>query len=250
MSFIAAAVIGGATALGGGYLAGQGAKDAAQIQADAAKEVAKLQYEMFQEQQAAQEPWRKAGEQALNKLIPLATEYTPFGMQQFQTDPGYQFRLQEGLKQLRSNAAARGSAFSGATLKSVQRYAQGAASDEYQNAFNRYQTERAARLNPLQSLAGVGQTAVGQLGQAGQAYASGAGEAISAGAAARASGYVGQANALANTLGQIGNIGMQYNMYRQPSMGGGSYGMNSPQAQIGYSNAVYNPSSGYYEVNF
>lgn len=205
MSGVATAIVGGAV------IGGIASKSAADTQARAARESGDLQYKMFQEQQAAQEPWRKAGEEALNKLIPLASEYTPFGMQQFQADPGYQFRLQEGLKQLQRGAAARGGLLSGATLKGTQRYAQEAASNEYQNAFNRYQTERAARLNPLQSLAGVGQTAVNQLGQAGQQYATNAGEALQQGAAARASGYVGGANALSGALGQLG----QYQMYKQ-----------------------------------
>jgi hypothetical protein len=73
-------------------------------------------------------------------------------------------------------------------------------SQEYTNAFNRYQTERQARLGPLQSLAGVGQSSVGQLGQAGQAMATGVGEAGAAAAQARASGYMGGANALSQGL--------------------------------------------------
>lgn len=212
-----AAVIGGSSVVSG-ILGSRAAEKAADTQAAAANRAADLQYKMFLEQQAAQEPWRKAGEQALNKLIPLASEYTPFGMQQFQADPGYQFRLQEGLKQLQGKAAARGGALSGATLKGVQQYGQGLASEEYQNAFNRYQTERAARLNPLQSLAGVGQTAVNQLGQAGQQYATQAGEAAMQAGNARASGYVGGANALNSAIGNIGNMYMMNKMglFNQP----------------------------------
>jgi hypothetical protein len=95
-------------------------------------------------------------------------------------------------------------------------------SQEYTNAFNRYQTERQAKLGPLQSLAGVGQTAVNQLGAAGQAYATGAGEAIGAAGQARASGYVGGANALTSAVGGIGNLYMQnkYMNQRYPTSGG------------------------------
>ena len=85
------------------------------------------------------------------------------------------------------------------------------ASQEYTNAFNRYQAERQARLGPLQSLAGVGQTATQQIGQAGQNYASNAGEAMMSGAAARASGYMGQANALSSALG----AGLNYSQNQQ-----------------------------------
>jgi hypothetical protein len=91
---------------------------------------------------------------------------------------------------------------SGATLRGAQRYGQGLAADEYTNAFNRYQAERAARLNPLQSLAGMGQTTAATLSnQAGQF-----GESMAQGAAQmgniRASGYMNQANALTGALGQ------------------------------------------------
>jgi hypothetical protein len=130
-------------------------------------------------------------------------------MQQFQQDPGYGFRLSEGQKALDRSAAARGGLISGGALKAAQRYGQEMGSQEYTNAFNRYQTERNARLNPLQSLAGVGQTATNQLGQAGQNYATNAGQALGAAGQAQASGYIGMANAAAGGLGQYMNYGQQ-----------------------------------------
>jgi hypothetical protein len=133
-------------------------------------------------------------------------------MDQFQQDPGYAFRLAEGQKALERSAAARGGLLSGAAMKGATRFGQEMGSQEYQNAFNRYQTERAARLQPLQSLAGVGQTTAQQLGQAGQQMAGNVGEAMGAAAQARASGYMGQANALTSALG----TGMgQYMGYQQ-----------------------------------
>lgn len=128
-----------------------------------------------------------------------------FGMAQFQADPGYGFRMSEGMKALERSAAARGGLLSGATLKGVQRFSQDLGSQEYMNAFNRYQTERAARLNPLQSLAGVGQTTAQQIGEAGMRTAQNVGETLTSGAAARASGYVGSANALTGALGNYLN---------------------------------------------
>ena len=179
----------------------QAAKSAAGTQAQAARESGQIQRDIFERQVELGRPYREAGELALNKLIPLATQYTPFGMQQFQQDPGYGFRMSEGMKALERSAAARGGLLSGGTLKATQRYGQDLASQEYQNAFNRYQAERQAQLNPLQSLAGVGQTTSQQLaGQAGQ-LGQNLGEAAQAAAAARASGYVGGANALTSALG-------------------------------------------------
>ena len=192
---IAAAVVGSS------LIGSSASKKAASTQADAANRAADLQMQQFERQVELQEPWRQAGITALNKLTPLATEYTPFGMQQFQQDPGYAFRMQEGMKALERSAAARGGLLSGGMLKDAQRYGQDLASQEYMNAFNRYQAERNARLNPLQSLAGVGQTATNQLGQAGQTMASNVGQALGAAAQARASGYIGGANALSQGLG-------------------------------------------------
>jgi hypothetical protein len=126
-------------------------------------------------------------------------------MDQFQADPGRAFRISEGMKAVERSAAARGGLLSGGTGKALQRFGQELGSQEYQNAFNRYQAERSARLQPLQSLAGVGQTATNALGAAGQSYASGMGEALGAGAQARASGYMGMANAIGGGVGQYMN---------------------------------------------
>lgn len=200
--------------VGSSLIGASASKSAASTQAAAADRSAELQREMFERQVELSEPWRQAGQTALNKLVPLATEYTPFGMQQFQADPGYGFRMSEGMKALERSAAARGGLLSGATLKGIQRFGQDLGSQEYTNAFNRYQTERAARLQPLQSLAGVGQTTAQQLGQAGQTMASNVGEALTSGAAARASGYVGGANALTQGLGTYLNYSQGQNMLK------------------------------------
>lgn len=218
----------------------QAAKSAASTQAQAARESGNIQREIFERQVELGRPYREAGELALNKLIPLATQYTPFGMQQFQQDPGYSFRMSEGMKALERSAAARGGLLSGGTLKATQRYGQDLASQEYQNAFNRYQAERQAQLNPLQSLAGVGQTTSQQLaGQAGQ-LGQNLGEAAQAAAAARASGYVGGANALTSALGTGLNYyqGQNYlaalqtprGFNYQPGFGGYNYTYQNPAA--------------------
>jgi hypothetical protein len=192
--------VAGATVVSGA-MGSRAAGKAASTQAEAADRSAEVQREIFERQVELQQPWLKAGEEALNKLTPLATQYTPFGMQQFQADPGYQFRMSEGMKALERGAAARGGLLSGSTLRATQRFGQDLASQEYQNAFNRYGIERERRLGPLQSLAGVGQTTSQQLSsQAGQMGAN-VGNMMTSGAAARASGYVGQANALTSALG-------------------------------------------------
>jgi hypothetical protein len=179
---------------------------------------------MFEEQKALQEPFRQGGLTAQNEIMQLlgiggdknAAGYgslgKSFGSEHFQQDPGYAFRQAEGMKALERSAAARGNLLSGSTLKGVQRFGQDLASQEYQNAFNRYQVERAARLNPLQSLMGSGQSAANVMtGAAGQMGQNEASNLYNAGQA-RASGYVGSANALNNALGQVGSIATNYPM--------------------------------------
>jgi hypothetical protein len=136
---------------------------------------------MFDEQKRLSEPYRQAGLTGQNRLMEMlglggdtgAAGYgryaKDFSMQDYQQDPGYAFRLSEGLKQLGSQARAQGGAGGGRTMMGIQNYAQGLASQEYGNAFNRYQTNRANQLQPLGSLMSSGQAAaVGQAGQAGQ----------------------------------------------------------------------------------
>ena len=196
------------------------ANKAAQAQAGAANNAARLQKQQFDRQVELQEPFRMAGVRALPELEE-ASRYKNFGMDQFTADPGYGFRLAEGQKALDRQAAARGGLISGAALKGAQRFGQEMGSQEYTNAFNRYQTERQARLNPLQSLAGMAQTSVGQLGQAGQAYATNVGEAGGQAAQARASGYMGGANALSQGLSSYLNYGQgqQRNALLQQAIG-------------------------------
>lgn len=230
----AGAAIGGA--LGGAFEGSEtarAAEQAAGTTAAATDRATALQREMWLAQQAQQKPWLQAGQTALNKLIPEATSYTPFGMAQFQADPGYAFRLSEGQKALERSAAARGGLLSGATGKALTRYGQEAGSQEYQNAFNRYQAERAARLQPLQSLAGVGQTAANTLGAAGQNYAGNVGNALinqgyTAGTAGIAAGQARQSmyGGIGSALGQLtpsqwsglgGSIQNWYNRLGAPS---------------------------------
>lgn len=219
-----------AAIIGSSLFGASSSRSAANTQAAAADRAAEVQREMFERNVELNAPFREAGLTALNKLVPLATEYTPFGMDQFQQDPGYAFRMSEGMKGLERSAAARGGLLSGSNLKNIQRFGQDLASQEFQNAFNRYQTERQARLNPLQSLAGVGQTTSQQLGAAGQTMAGNVGEAIGAAGQARASGYMGQANALTGALGQYMNFNQQQQqnaLLRQAIGGRGGFGGGS-----------------------
>lgn len=162
-----------------------------------------------------------------------------FGAEDFTADPGYQFRLSEGNKAIERSAAARGGALSGGAVKAAERYSSGLASQEYQNAFDRYVNQQTNKYNKFASLAGVGQIAANTATAAGQNYANNAGNILmgSAGnigdlatqaANARASGYIGSANAWGGALGNIGNTAMNTVLLSQllkpqPTTGGGTY---------------------------
>lgn len=222
---VAAAIIGGVATLGGGIIAASGAKSAANAQAQAAQDANAAQERMFAKQTELQEPFRQAGLTAQQQILQLlgiggdasAPGYgslaKPFSEADFKADPGYAFRQSEGMKALERSATARGNLLSGSTMKGIQRFGQDLASQEYANAFNRYQIERSNKLNPLQSLMGSGQSSTNVMtsaaGQMGQNEAS---NLYNAGAA-RASGYVGAANAIGGALGGIGQMAMQYPMY-------------------------------------
>lgn len=205
--WVAGAVVGSA------LIGSQGAKSAASTQADAATRAGDVQKQQFEQQMALQEPYRQAGLTGQNRLMDLlglgadktAADYgkyaRDFSMADYQADPGYAFRLSEGMKQLAGGARARGGAVSGRTMMGAQDYAQGLASQEYGNAFNRYQTNRANQLQPLGSLMSSGQAAASnQAGAAGQ-YGVNAGNAYMTAGQAIGAGQLGQANTLASGLG-------------------------------------------------
>ena len=281
----ATSLIGGMASSKAAGAQARAAGEATQAQRDIANEQVALQREQYLKQLELNEPFRQAGLTGQNMLLaqlqggPYASAkfggvegYDPasamrnFGAGDFQADPGYAFRLSEGLKGMNATAAARGGLLSGNALRAGQEYGQQLGSQEYQNAFNRYQANRAAQaqeygnafnrfqtertntLAPLQSLAGLGQSATQQAQQASQNYATGAGNALgnfgNAQASniigqgnARASGYIGGANAISSGTGQALNFYQNRNLINQlqanRNFGGGGYTMPEPYSYGG-----------------
>lgn len=127
-----------------------------------------------------------------------------FSAQDFQADPGYAFRLSEGQKALERSAAARGVLGSGSFLKDLTDYNQQSGSQEYGNAYNRFQNNRTTRYNFLSNAAGGGQVAANQLGQLGADYARTYGANLMSGATTaanlRASGYAALGGSIASSV--------------------------------------------------
>jgi hypothetical protein len=218
---------------------------------------------MFERGLELQEPFRQGGLEAqgmlMNELRNPSQYRASAGLSpaelageqfNFQADPSYGFRLSEGLKALERSAAARGGLMSGGTGKALQRYGQDMASQEYGNAFQRFQQDRAARaglggmeygqfagersarLLPLMQTVASGQgltsniaSQMGNLGSAQAAAARGIGESAAA-------GRIGQANALMGGFGQGANLYMQ-NQFMNRYFGGG--------ADPGVTRTVYTP---------
>lgn len=234
--WVAGAIVGGAVI--GGVASNMAASKQAGAARDAANVSANTQERMLERQIEVQQPWLTAGEKALNRLTTGLEPGGEFGRKFSETDwkqdPGYAFRMSEGLKALDRTAASRGGLLSGATLKGATRYGQDLASQEYQNAFARYYAERENMMKPIQSVAGVGQTTAsgvaGNIGSAGANISNALAGGITGAANAQASGTMGMANALTGGLGQ----GINY--YQGQQMMNRLFPTNTPAAV---------PASGY-----
>lgn len=208
----AGAIIGGGVlGLGSAAINSGAAGSAADKQLIAAREANALQEKEYDQTRADQEPWRQAGSQALSKMSDPNFQHQ-FGMSDFQnSDPGYNFRMQQGQQALDRSAAARGGLNSGAQMKALTQYGQDYASNEYQNAYNRFEGDQTNRFNRLSSIAGMGQTANASNAAAGSNYASQVGNNMTGAANAAGAAGIAQANAFGGALSSIGNNAMTAN---------------------------------------
>ena len=188
-------VAGAAASVVGGVISSKNsskASKATQQGADAATAEEKRQYDLSRSDQM---PWLDAGKSALTQMQALNSgDYSSFN-----ASPDYAWTLSEGMKGLDRSAAARGRLYSGGYGEDLTRYAQGAASTQYNNYYNK-----------LQSMANQGQSQATQLGSLGANYANAYGNNTMNAANARASGYINQANIWGNTADQLGGLAGKY----------------------------------------
>lgn len=219
---VAAAVIGSAVVgAGASYLgaskSANASKDAASQQAAAANQADSTNWAMYNQNREDMMPWLTEGKGALTKLADLtgtsgrttAEGYgsltKPFSMEDFNADPGYQFRLQQGQQALDRTLSRGGSVFSGAATKAAQRFGQGLATDEYDKAYNRFNQNQSNIYNRLAGLSGTGQTSAQQVGALGANAAANSANLVTGAANANAAGTVGAANAWNSGLQGVGN---------------------------------------------
>lgn len=169
----------------------------------AASDALAAQERMYYQSREDQMPWMDAGRDSLSSLMGQMPELNrSFSMDDFQKDPGYQFRLNEGMKALEGSAAARGSLNSGATMKALMGYGQNFASNEYQNAYNRFNNDRTMKYNKLANIAGLGQTTASNLGGQSMQHGMNQGNVHMGMGNAIAAANIAQGNNMSNLMGQ------------------------------------------------
>jgi hypothetical protein len=216
-------IIPAAATLLGAKMSSSAAKSAARTSAESADRATELQQRMYEESVARQQPFLQTGTEMFNRLAALQRG-GPEAQQFLQMDPGYQFRLSEGMKALERSAAARGGLMSGATGKALQRYGQDLGSQEFGAAYNR-----------LASLANVGPQAAGVMSNLGQNYATNVGNIYQQQGATAANAALARGSAYSGGLNQLGYLAGRY--YGQPQ---------TPNYAPVESRDIYPSGGGYY----
>jgi hypothetical protein len=200
MAAFALPIIQGLGGLFGGIFGGSSqasaARQAAGVEAGTmgrnAEQLAEVGGQQLKPELAAQAPYAQLGQQSASTLgqllktpgqgllAPYQSFQAPTGVN-YQNDPGYQFRLQQGVQALQNSAAARGDLLSGNTLQALTQLGQGLGSEEYGNVYNRalqgyqtnaqnYYTGQGNEYSRLMGGVGVGQNAAQMAQQARQFY--------------------------------------------------------------------------------
>ena len=206
--YLSAGLSSAGSLLGAGMQA-NAARQAAQTVADANLSSNQLLSRINEQNRARSEPFYQAGLSALpaytQGVMPGGNLVRPFAESDFKTDPGYGFRVSEGLKALDRTAASRGGLLSGATLKGAERFNQDTASQEYQNAYNRYVGNQATQRNALAGLTGFAPTAAATMNAGDVAYGNQATNLASSTANAMGNADMSRASSYGNALAGAGS---------------------------------------------
>ena len=213
---LASAGVSSAAGLLGANQTSQAARNAAALQAQAGQTATQLQARMYQDQLGRTEPFYQAGVNALpaytQGVMPGGDLVRPFDVtRDYTQSPWYQYSLDKTLKDYTNKLASMGRVDSGPMRRGVVDIAKAAGQEDITGAYNRYVGNQATQRNALAGLTGFGPTAATTMGQAGNTYATNAGNigmgtattmanADLTGAAARQSAYGGAGGAFANAL--------------------------------------------------
>lgn len=208
-----------------------GAASGAATSAQSASSMQGIVYQDYVNRQNRKDlaPWREAGKNALATLV----EKIASGPGDYTKSPGYDFRLKEGQRTIENSAAARGSVLSGATLKGLTKYGQEYASNDYDNFLRRYYES----LNPLQSMAGLGQSSSAQTAALGASTGNSIANQFANIGNAQAAGAINSANSIAGGINSgVNNALAGYNAWRSMQSNGGN-GVTA--------NTFFTPTAGY-----
>ncbi len=228
LAVIGGAVIAGGASLAAGSMQAGAAGDAAELQAQATRESVAEQRRQFNQIRTDFAPYRETGETALGEYGALygvgregmlSDEDMQAARDRFKTTPGYEFRMEEGVRALDRSASARGNLGGGGYGRDLVKFGQGIGAEEFGNYANR-----------LAGLASMGQSSSAQTASAGMQSAGNISNTLMSGAAnegnailqagtARASGYAGVGNAASGAA--------QNFMFMNAVQSG--YGVNAPR---------------------
>jgi hypothetical protein len=183
------------------------AKDAAAAANEQQDKALGLQTRMYEEGIARQQPYANIGMEFTNRLADMQRGGPTAGANMLNMDPGYNFRLSEGMKALERNRAANSGLLSGGALKAATRYGQDYASNEFGNAYTR-----------VAGLASLGPSAAGIMNNLGSNYSANAGNLMGTMGANTGNALLAATNARTSAYTGAGN---QFGKYLS---GGGSFG--------------------------
>ncbi|WP_151805375.1 DNA transfer protein p32 [Acinetobacter junii] len=256
MSFVGKAI----GSLTGANKQAKAAEKAAKTQAQSADKATQVQKEMYDQTRKDFDPFRQAGTNALSQMVgfnPGTYQGSQFNFNgtsnpnyssaefNFEESPSYQFRKEQGMDGIQSQAAAGGGLLSGATLKALNNYNSNLASQEYDNSYNQYlqgeqlkqgqhqqafnnwqsmdnnnysrfMTDQNNRYGRLADLVGIGQNAAAQQGQAGLSTGQAIANNTMAGANATAAGQIAAGNKTANNFGALLGVGNMVSNFYKP----------------------------------
>lgn len=199
-----------------GFLSGLSGLDDAKKASEAQEKGFQESIGTFQNADAQQRqdyaPYTGLGRTGVNNLMAVYGDGEP-NYDTFRNSPGYTFMFNEGRRAVDNSGAARGMNLSGAQLKALTKYGQGAADTGFNNWFNRQM-----------ALTNTGQNATNSMTSLGANYANQIGAAQQGVGAARASGYMAKANLYNDQWTSIRNSGQRIGeAWASPglAMGGG-----------------------------
>lgn len=223
MTWVTAAVVGGGAVLN--YVSGQNqakaAREAAQLQADAANrgiDIQKAQFDLVNQQQR---PQRELGYQGVNQISSMMPYLTKqFGPQDLQAGlaPNYDFMLSQGQGINAAKANQAGGMIGGNALQGLNQFTQDYAGNAYQNAFTNFQNQQTNIYNRLAGIAGIGQAGQNAVNTAGTNMANNVTSLGVGGAAAQGAGLIGAANAYGGAASNIANNATLASLMYKPAV--------------------------------